>query len=101
MHRFRLHGGPGKALLLLASEVIDALCAEGWPLFYGALGENLTTRAAWITELGKLGNAFVSAAFCWNSPRPANRAERSILTVAASKNGSACIRATAAFTRRC
>jgi MOSC domain-containing protein YiiM len=44
VHRFRLHGGPGKALLLLASEVIDALCAEGWPVFYGALGENLTTR---------------------------------------------------------
>ncbi len=43
-HRFRLHGGPKKAVLLLASEVIDALCAEGWPLFYGALGENFTTR---------------------------------------------------------
>lgn len=42
-HRFRLHGGPDKAILLLASEVIDALRAEGWPLYYGALGENLTT----------------------------------------------------------
>jgi MOSC domain-containing protein YiiM len=42
-HRFRLHGGPGKALLLLASEVVHSLRAEGWPLFYGALGENLTT----------------------------------------------------------
>ncbi len=42
-HRFRLHGGPKKALLLLASEVIDNLRAEGWPLYYGALGENLTT----------------------------------------------------------
>ncbi len=43
-HRYRLHGGPQKALLLLASEVVDTLCQEGWPLFYGALGENLTTR---------------------------------------------------------
>jgi MOSC domain-containing protein YiiM len=43
-HRYRLHGGPEKALLLLAAEVVDVLCAEGWPLFYGALGENLTTR---------------------------------------------------------
>lgn len=43
-HRYRLHGGAQKALLLLASEVIDALCAEGWLLFYGALGENFTTR---------------------------------------------------------
>jgi MOSC domain-containing protein YiiM len=43
-HCFRLHGGPKKAILLLAAEVIDLLCAEGWPLFYGALGENFTTR---------------------------------------------------------
>ena len=42
-HRFRSHGGVDKALLLVASEVIDALRAEGWPLYYGALGENLTT----------------------------------------------------------
>jgi MOSC domain-containing protein YiiM len=40
----KYHGGPRRALLLMASEVIDTLQAEGWPLFYGALGENLTTR---------------------------------------------------------
>ena len=39
----KFHGGSRKALLLIASEVIDALKSEGWPLFYGALGENLTT----------------------------------------------------------
>lgn len=38
------HGGPRRALLLVAAEVIDTLKTEGWPLFYGALGENLTTR---------------------------------------------------------
>ena len=43
-HRYRLHGGKQKAILLLASEVVDLLCGEGWPLYYGALGENLTTR---------------------------------------------------------
>jgi MOSC domain-containing protein YiiM len=52
-HRYRLHGGRQKALLLLAAEVVDALRAEGWPLFYGALGENLTTiglnHGAWQT----------------------------------------------------
>ena len=37
------HGGPRKALLLIASEVIDTLQREGWPVFYGALGENVTT----------------------------------------------------------
>jgi MOSC domain-containing protein YiiM len=42
-HRIRFHGGRDKALLLMAAEVIDALKSEGWPVFYGALGENLTT----------------------------------------------------------
>lgn len=42
--RHSMHGGPRKALLLIAAEVVDQLCSEGWPLFYGALGENVTTR---------------------------------------------------------
>ncbi len=37
------HGGPRKALLLIAAEVVNELSHEGWPLYYGALGENLTT----------------------------------------------------------
>jgi MOSC domain-containing protein YiiM len=40
----KYHGGPKQALLLIAAEVIDELAAEGWPLSYGSLGENLTTR---------------------------------------------------------
>jgi MOSC domain-containing protein YiiM len=40
----RIHGGPDKALLLICAEVVDDLVAQGYPLFYGALGENLTTR---------------------------------------------------------
>jgi MOSC domain-containing protein YiiM len=39
----QIHGGPLKALLLITSEGIDELTALGFPLFYGALGENLTT----------------------------------------------------------
>ena len=39
-----IHGGPQKAILIIASEVVDALAARGYPLFYGAMGENLTTR---------------------------------------------------------
>jgi MOSC domain-containing protein YiiM len=38
-----IHGGPRKAILLVSSEVVDGLTARGYPLFYGALGENLTT----------------------------------------------------------
>ncbi len=39
-----IHGGPRQRLLLITSEGIDELIALGFPLFYGALGENLTTR---------------------------------------------------------
>jgi len=38
-----IHGGPNQALLLITSEGIDELIALGFPLFPGALGENLTT----------------------------------------------------------
>jgi len=40
----QIHGGPRQALLLITAEGIDELTALGFPLFYGALGENLTTR---------------------------------------------------------
>lgn len=40
----QIHGGPRQALLLITSEGIDELIALGYPLFHGALGENLTTR---------------------------------------------------------
>jgi|SRR5579871_2030040 len=46
-----IHGGPRKAILLIASEVVDDLIARGYPLFYGALGENLTTRGLVIGDL--------------------------------------------------
>jgi len=40
----QIHGGPLQAVLLITSEAIDELQARGYPVFYGALGENLTTR---------------------------------------------------------
>jgi MOSC domain-containing protein YiiM len=40
----QIHGGPCQAVLLIAAETIDELKARGHPVFYGALGENLTTR---------------------------------------------------------
>ncbi len=39
-----IHGGPEKAILLIAAETVDELGQAGWPVFFGALGENLTTR---------------------------------------------------------
>jgi MOSC domain-containing protein YiiM len=38
-----IHGGPNQALLIITSEGIDELVAQGFPLYPGALGENLTT----------------------------------------------------------
>jgi MOSC domain-containing protein YiiM len=46
-----IHGGPEKAILIIASEIVDELIARGYPLFYGALGENLTTRGLVIRDL--------------------------------------------------
>ena len=40
----QIHGGPRQAVLLIAAEAIDDLKVRGYPVFYGALGENLTTR---------------------------------------------------------
>lgn len=40
----KIHGGPLQALLLVCAEVVEELTAEGYPLFFGALGENITTR---------------------------------------------------------
>ncbi len=39
-----VHGGPRQAVLLMTAEAIDELVALGYPVYYGAMGENLTTR---------------------------------------------------------
>jgi len=46
-----IHGGPRQSVLLIAAESIDDLIARGYPLYYGALGENLTTRGLDRTQL--------------------------------------------------
>jgi MOSC domain-containing protein YiiM len=38
-----IHGGPSKALLLITSEGLGELMISGFPLYPGALGENITT----------------------------------------------------------
>ena len=40
----QIHGGPLKAVLIVCAEAVEELIAKGYPLFFGALGENLTTR---------------------------------------------------------
>lgn len=40
----KFHGGPTRALLMVCSEVVDTLIGRGYPVFPGALGENVTVR---------------------------------------------------------
>jgi MOSC domain-containing protein YiiM len=40
----KYHGGPNQALLLITSEGLDELKAAGFPVYPGALGENVTTH---------------------------------------------------------
>jgi MOSC domain-containing protein YiiM len=46
-----IHGGSQKAILIIASEVVEQLIDRGYPLFYGAMGENLTTRGLTIRDI--------------------------------------------------
>lgn len=39
-----IHGGPRRALLLITAEGIEELKDAGFPLQWGTLGENITTR---------------------------------------------------------
>jgi MOSC domain-containing protein YiiM len=54
----QFHGGPSKALLLVSMEDLEALRAEGFPVFPGALGENLTIRGIDFRRL-RSGQRFV------------------------------------------
>jgi MOSC domain-containing protein YiiM len=42
--RYPFHGGRRQAILLVTTEGIEELVSAGFPLFPGAIGENLTTR---------------------------------------------------------
>jgi MOSC domain-containing protein YiiM len=46
-----IHGGTLQAVLIIASETIEELMARGYPLFSGAMGENLTTRGIAIRDI--------------------------------------------------
>jgi MOSC domain-containing protein YiiM len=52
-----VHGGPRQAILLITSEGIDELKEQGFPLYPGALGENLTTRG-WNRRSVRIGQRY-------------------------------------------
>ncbi len=60
----KFHGGPFKALLLVSAENLQTLVEQGWALFPGALGENLTIQGIdfqWIRpgQRFRVGDALV------------------------------------------
>jgi MOSC domain-containing protein YiiM len=62
--RFPFHGGKRKAILLITLEGIEELIAQGFVLYPGALGENITTRGLDRRELRigqrlRIGNAAI------------------------------------------
>ncbi len=46
-----IHGGPRQAILLIAAEVVEELQRRGYPVVFGSLGENLTTRGIDMRDL--------------------------------------------------
>ena len=73
-HRFtQHHGGPQKALCLWAIERVEALQAEGHPIFAGAAGENVTMRGIdWDLVIPgarlRLGKEVVAEITCYATP---------------------------------
>lgn len=60
----QIHGGPRRAILIISSEAIADLIAQGYPLYPGALGENITTagidRKQWRAgQRWRIGTAIV------------------------------------------
>ncbi|MEP7355199.1 MAG: MOSC domain-containing protein [Acidobacteriota bacterium] len=55
--RYPFHGGLKRAILLITSEGLDDLTAQGFPVYPGALAENLTTLGL-NRRLLRLGQQF-------------------------------------------
>jgi MOSC domain-containing protein YiiM len=52
-----IHGGPRQAMLLITSEGLEELKRDGFPLFNGALGENVTTQG-WNRFYVRIGQRY-------------------------------------------
>ena len=69
----QVHGGPRQAILIVTSEGIDELKQQGFPLYHGALGENVTTRGldrrgVRVGQRYRVGDVIIRSP---NSARPA------------------------------
>jgi MOSC domain-containing protein YiiM len=60
----QFHGGPQQAILIICQEALDDLKAQGFPVFPGAMGENITVegidhRQFRIGQRWRIGRAWV------------------------------------------
>ena len=55
----QIHGGPQKAVLLITMEGIRELIAQGYPVYPGALGENLTIEGLDRREM-RIGQRYLA-----------------------------------------
>jgi MOSC domain-containing protein YiiM len=60
----RIHGGPKRALLLITAEGLDELAAQGFKVYPGALGENVTSsglnrRAVRLGQRYRIGTVVI------------------------------------------
>ena len=79
--RYPFHGGRRQAILLITIEGIEELISQGFPLFPGALGENLTTRgldrrALRIGQRFRVGDAEIELTKHTHTVRDARRVRR-------------------------
>ena len=63
----KYHGGPRQALLWITSEGLDELAAAGFPVYPGAIGENVTTtgidrRSVRLGQQWRMGEVIVEVA---------------------------------------
>ena len=67
-----IHGGPERALCLYALEVIEALQAEGHPIYPGSVGENVTVAGLDWTQLAPGARLALGAEVVVEITKPAN-----------------------------
>ncbi len=80
-HNYRVgHGGPERALCLIAMEVIEKLQREGHPIVPGTLGENVTVRG-----------------LDWSAVKPGDRLRIGPTVVQITRYTTPCKNITAAF----
>ena len=67
-----IHGGPDRALCLYALEVIEALQAEGHPIYPGSVGENVTVAGLDWAQLAPGARLALGAEVVVEITKPAN-----------------------------